>query len=186
MALFSPDVCKQPPLFFFLSSFFFSVQGFSLAHYQIISKKLKYEPEHIFYVMRRKGVTPVIAVILLLLIVVVMIGGVFTWMNLVQEDIEEATREQIVRFIDDIQREVSVVTYSCGNSVHVHNAWDRPINATIYLDGENKERTTLNNGQDINLVDDDNLNLEGDDIAEGNHLEVSSEGYVVASEVFRC
>ncbi len=135
--------------------------------------------------MRRKGVTPVIAVILLLLIVVVMIGGVFTWMNLVQEDIEEATREQVIRFIDDVRQDVYIVTYSCGVEVYVHNSWEEEIeNVQVYLNGQSIGDLNLPAGEDIGLVDEDVLN--GPHIAQDNYLELSVEGRVIASETFRC
>lgn len=134
--------------------------------------------------MKRKGVTPVIAIILLLLIVVVMIGGVFAWMSVMQEDVEEATREGVLEFIEEAERNVEVVTYSCDTGeVYLYNGVSDNFDVSLYIDGENRGSTTIDLGEE-NVGEGEVL--DDGDVDEGNRFEVSHQGHVVERETFRC
>lgn len=95
--------------------------------------------------MKRKGVTPVIAIIMLLLIVVVMVGGVFAWMQTMQEDVEGAVGEQLEDFIDTAQEYVSIEQISCNEDVdpaeieevYIYNSHEHEdfSGSNIYIDG---------------------------------------------------
>ncbi len=63
--------------------------------------------------MKRKGVTPVIAVIMLLLIVIVLVAGVFAWMTMMQEDVERMGEEEMERFIDQAREYITFDTHNC-------------------------------------------------------------------------
>ncbi|MFP4116996.1 MAG: archaellin/type IV pilin N-terminal domain-containing protein [Candidatus Aenigmatarchaeota archaeon] len=145
--------------------------------------------------MKRKGVTPVIAIIMLLLIVVVMVGGVFAWMQTMQEDVEGMTEEELASFIEEAEDHISIENYECesGGSddpevskVYVRNTDEvDDYNVTAYVDGAKKD-------EDIELTKDsltelfDESDLSQDDIMRGDTLELSMEGDTIASETFSC
>ena len=146
--------------------------------------------------LNKKGVSPVIAVVMLLLIVVVMVGGVFVWMQTMQEDIEGAGQEQMKEFIEQAGQEITIESHSCDEddnitSVSLYNGHDDTWeDVAMYINGgfvvefdmePGRETLDLESpGTDISTA------LSEQDPVSGDTLSLTWGGDTVASRNLGC
>ncbi|MFP4116997.1 MAG: archaellin/type IV pilin N-terminal domain-containing protein [Candidatus Aenigmatarchaeota archaeon] len=145
--------------------------------------------------LRDKGVTPVIAIIMLLLIVVVMVGGVFAWMQTMQEDVEGMTEEQLSGLMEEVKESIKIENYQCSGDdiekIYVRNSDDvNKYNVSVYVNGGLAlENVQLKPNTLHELVEDGEGNIDNTldkDVKRGDTLSIGSKGEIVQSETFSC
>ncbi|GEM_PF-2144953 len=161
--------------------------------------------------IKKKGISPVIAVVMLLLIVVVMVGGVFTWMQMIQEDVERVGEEQLEGILDQAREHTAIEMYSCDDDTvtsvtlyngHAYQEWEDMV---IYIDGtavefgdNGEDEFDLEPGRhridieqnggdgDFGDIGDALATWDDDGLKRGHVMNLGWRGETVATETFTC